>query len=106
MNSKYRDKKLTKGNLMRIDTTLVGYENLSWIRGNISLILNDKKLVIIDRDAKIIQQVWPRDFSISDEDIELEISVSLNTPIHALPKIHWDQVLVSRLKTGFLFKVR
>lgn len=72
-----------KGPLVRIDTTLVGYEQLNWIRGNISIIFHgsgDPRLVILDHDTKIIQQIWPNDFSISDEQIEQDISIALNTP--------------------------
>ncbi|KAI8896777.1 hypothetical protein BC833DRAFT_80544 [Globomyces pollinis-pini] len=74
-----------KGSNLRIDTTLVGFERLNWIRGNISIVFRgegeDAKLVIIDHDTKTIQQIWPRDFSITDDAIEEELSVNLNTPI-------------------------
>ena len=73
-----------KGSNIRIDTTLVGYEQLNWIRGNISIIfkgdVKDPKLVILDHDTKVIQQVWPNDFTIADEQIEEDISIALNTP--------------------------
>ena len=107
-----------KGTNLRIDTTLVGYENLNWIRGNISIIFigdekgkgllltKDAKLVIVDRDQKRVQQIWPKDFSITDEALEEDISVALNTPINASPSIDWNSFSFSRAKSGFFgFKV-
>jgi ankyrin repeat domain-containing protein 13 len=74
-----------KGSNLRIDTTLVGFEKLHWIRGNISIIFNNSegepRLVICDHDTKLVQNIWPRDFTISEADIEEDISVALNTPI-------------------------
>jgi hypothetical protein len=73
-----------KGSNLRIDTTLVGFEKLNWIRGNISIIFNteqEPRLVICDHDTKLVQQIWPRDFTISEEDIKEDVSVALNTPI-------------------------
>jgi hypothetical protein len=74
-----------KGSNLRIDTTLVGFEKLTWIRGNISIIFNtfqgEPRLVICDHDTKLVQHIWPRDFTISEEDIEEDVSVALNTPI-------------------------
>ncbi|KAJ3276372.1 Mitochondrial distribution and morphology protein 31, mitochondrial precursor [Terramyces sp. JEL0728] len=97
-----------KGNCVRIDTTLVGFERLNWIRGNISIIFNgdgpDPKLVIVDHDTKTVQQVWPRDFSLTDEAVEEDISVALNTPINKSPDFHWQSFNISRAKSGFLFK--
>ena len=73
-----------KGANIRIDTTLVGYEQLNWIRGNISIIflgdVKNAKLVVLDHERKIVQQIWPGDFSIKDEQIEEDISIALNTP--------------------------
>jgi hypothetical protein len=36
--------------------------------------------VVLDHDTKTIQQIWPNDFAITEEQIEEDISVSLNTP--------------------------
>ncbi|KAJ3000081.1 Ankyrin repeat domain-containing protein 13C [Globomyces sp. JEL0801] len=88
-----------KGSNLRIDTTLVGFERLNWIRGNISIVFRgegeDAKLVIIDHDTKTIQQIWPRDFSITDDAIEEELS-------NAAPHVQWDYTNISRAKSGFL----
>jgi hypothetical protein len=41
----------------------------------------DPRLVICDHDTKKIQQIWPQDFTISEDAIIEDISVALNTPI-------------------------
>ena len=56
------------------------------IRGNISIILNHSRLVVIDHERKVLQTLWPKDFSMSDEEIEKEISIALNTPIKSPPE--------------------
>jgi hypothetical protein len=91
------------GNNVRIDTTLVGFEKLSWVRGNISFIFNgnDKRFCICDHDTKTVQQIWPKDFSIDETGIEEDISVALNTPIHASPSFNLDSFVATRAKSGF-----
>ncbi|KAI8847270.1 GPCR-chaperone-domain-containing protein [Chytridium lagenaria] len=113
------------GTSVRIDTTLVGFERLTWIRGDISIIFTETpegpRLVICDRQRQIVQQVYPRDFTLSDKDVEEEISVSLNTDIWVLwkavladaflskiapPEIDFQSLNVSRAQNGFWsFKV-
>ncbi|KAJ3107265.1 hypothetical protein HDU96_007954 [Phlyctochytrium bullatum] len=94
-----------QGTSLRIDTTLVGFERLSWIRGDISIIFNETaegpRLVIADHQRHLVQQVYPRDFSLSDEDVEEEISVSLNTSIIAPPEIDFQSFNLSRAQSGF-----
>lgn len=82
-----------KGTSVRIDTTLVGFEQLQWIRGNISIIFKDDPevgalLVIFDHERRVFQvlhilhqQIYPKDFTISDQDIQEEINVALNSKI-------------------------
>jgi hypothetical protein len=67
---------------------------------------SDAKLVVVDWDQKRVQQIWPKDFSISDDDLEEDISVALNTPINASPTVDWGSFSFSRAKSGFFgFKV-
>ncbi|KAJ3355747.1 hypothetical protein HDU83_002752 [Entophlyctis luteolus] len=97
-----------KGRNLRIDSTLVGYENFTWIRGNISIILsedrNGPKLVICDHDRRVVQQIYPQDFSLSDNDIEEEISIAMNSPLLAPPELHCEKAKVSRVQQGILIK--
>lgn len=94
-----------KGKSIRIDTTLVGFERLHWIRGDISIIFsestNGPELVICDHQRHVVQQVYPRDFTLNERDIEEEISVCLNTNIIATPEINFQSFNLSRAQNGF-----
>ncbi|KAI8609722.1 GPCR-chaperone-domain-containing protein [Chytriomyces sp. MP71] len=97
-----------KGTSVRIDTTLVGFESLSWIRGDISLIFTETKdgpkLVLCDHQRHVVQQIYPHDFTLSAQDLEEEISIVLNSPLVATPEFDFSAVQVTRLQTGLLFK--
>ncbi|KAI9093030.1 GPCR-chaperone-domain-containing protein [Phlyctochytrium arcticum] len=94
-----------KDKSLRIDTTLVGFENLSWIRGDISIIFTDHEtgptLVICDHQRRLVQRVWPRDFTIGDKDIEEEISLNMNTKMVTAPEFDFTSFSLSRSQTGF-----
>ncbi|RKO83388.1 GPCR-chaperone-domain-containing protein, partial [Blyttiomyces helicus] len=99
-----------KGTSVRIDTTLVGFERLSWVRGDISIVFTEEKdgprLVICDHQRRLVQQVWPRDFTLAPEDVEEEISVALNTKLMGTPEIDFSAVKLMRAQSGFWsFKV-
>ncbi|KAI8805606.1 GPCR-chaperone-domain-containing protein [Cladochytrium replicatum] len=94
-----------KGTSVRIDTSLVGFERLSWVRGDISIIFREDvdgpKLVICDHQRKLVQQLYPRDFSISQNGIDMEISVALNTRINGQLDVDLSSLNVIRAQTGF-----
>ncbi len=74
------------GTSIRIDASLVGFEQLSWLRGRVSLLFHQGSCVLVDHDRKVVQQLWPRNESSEegeDEErvVEEEISIALNTPI-------------------------
>ncbi|KAI8914203.1 GPCR-chaperone-domain-containing protein [Gorgonomyces haynaldii] len=89
----------------RVDATLVGFEHLQWVRGNLSMIFNyqENRLVLLDHERKIVQQLWPKDFTLDDAAIEEEISVSLNTPIRSKVDVDWTSVRFTRAKSGYLW---
>lgn len=64
----------------------------------------DRRLVILDHETQKIEQIWPRDFSISDAQVDEEISVFLNTAIRAHPEIDYSSFSVQRATTGYLWK--
>ncbi|KAG0048359.1 Ankyrin repeat domain-containing protein 13C [Gryganskiella cystojenkinii] len=84
-----------KGNSVRMDTSLVGFENMKWLRGHISIIfrvdpVTGPELVIIDRVKKITQRLasaaddGPEDHQVeepTDEEIENEVSICFNSDI-------------------------
>lgn len=90
---------------MRIDTTLVGFESLTWVRGNISFIFNveedQAKLVLVDHQRQVVQTLWPKDFGMSDKEIQEEISISLNSPINSQPLIDASALSIKRAQSGF-----
>ncbi len=90
---------------MRIDTTLVGFESLTWVRGNISFIFNveqdQARLVLVDHQRQVVQTLWPKDFGMSDKEIQEEISISLNSPINSQPLIDASLLSIKRAQSGF-----
>ncbi|KAJ3167176.1 Ankyrin repeat domain-containing protein 13A [Geranomyces variabilis] len=105
-----------KGRSVRIDTTLVGFESLSWIRGDVSIIFTKdapvkgaeavSRLVICDHQRRLVQQLYPRDFTIGDEQVQEELSVSLNTKMVTPPSFDFSSFAASRTQSGFWsFKV-
>ncbi|KAJ3160113.1 Ankyrin repeat domain-containing protein 13C [Geranomyces michiganensis] len=111
-----------KGRSVRIDTTLVGFESLSWIRGDVSIIFTQdspvkkktgdaaepasSRLVICDHQRRLVQQLYPRDFSIGDDQVQEELSVSLNTKMVTPPSFDFTSFAASRTQSGFwTFKV-
>ncbi|KAJ3036748.1 hypothetical protein HDV00_002410 [Rhizophlyctis rosea] len=96
-----------KGTAIRIDSTLVGFEGLSWIRGDISIIFKDDsegpRLVICDRQRRLVQQLWPWEKDLDDQEVHEEVSVALNTKIIGLPMIDFSTFSVSRAQTGWIW---
>ncbi|KAJ3087544.1 hypothetical protein HK102_010813 [Quaeritorhiza haematococci] len=136
-----------KGTNVRIDTTLVGFERLSWVRGDVSVIFGEDttdntkrtfkttskpiqifnseadkqlhtrkksgdelegnskrpgaRLVICDHQRRLVQQVYPQSFALSDEEVEEDISINLNTKIVAVPQPDYSSFTISRSQTGF-----
>ncbi|KAI1311588.1 Ankyrin repeat domain-containing protein 13C [Mortierella claussenii] len=82
-----------KGNCVRMDTSLVGFENLKWVRGHISIIfrvdpVKGPELVIVDRIKKITQRLakssddeQQQAHEPTDEEIEDEVSICFNSGI-------------------------
>lgn len=93
----------------RVDTTLIGFKNIQWQRGNISMVFrsegDNSRLVLLDHQTKTIEQIWPKDFTIPDLLVQEELSAALNTSIRSGPEIDWSSVSVVRAKTGYIWKV-
>lgn len=73
-----------QGPNIRIDTTLVGFERLSWLRGNVTFLFKvdelGSKFYLIDHDKKIYEEV-DKSSLMSEADLELQINLALNTEI-------------------------
>ncbi|KAF9585591.1 hypothetical protein BGW38_001644 [Lunasporangiospora selenospora] len=82
-----------KGNAVRMDTSLVGFENMKWIRGHISIIFrvdpkSGPELVIVDRVKKVTQRLAKssdeeeeKQYDPTDEEVEEEVSICFNSDI-------------------------
>jgi len=97
-----------KGTSLRIDTTLVGFENLKWIIGDVSVIFyvneetGEPNLYMVDRKNKIYQRIFPRsEIPTTDEALAQTISVNLKTPIVSNPSLPIEKLKLARVQTGW-----
>ncbi|KAF9160977.1 hypothetical protein DFQ26_005013 [Actinomortierella ambigua] len=100
-----------KGHSVRMDTSLVGFENLKWIRGHISIIFHvdpeqGPELVLVDRVKKIVQRLARasdeekgNNTEPADEEVEREVSLCLGSDIVAT-NIPTSAISFTRAKSG------
>lgn len=73
-----------QGPSIRIDTTLVGYDRLSWQRGNVTFLFkvgdDGSQFYLLDHDKKQWEEVNQL-HEPSDEDLEIQVNLALNTEI-------------------------
>ncbi|KAI8356263.1 ankyrin repeat domain-containing protein 13 protein [Mortierella sp. GBAus27b] len=94
-----------------MDTSLVGFENMKWIRGHISIIFRvdpvaGPELVIIDRVKKITQRLArlpderdKEEVEPTDEEVEDEVSTCFNSQITST-NVPTSAIKFQRAKTG------
>ncbi|ORY47433.1 hypothetical protein BCR33DRAFT_848767 [Rhizoclosmatium globosum] len=98
------------GRNVRIDSTLVGFESLSWVRGNVSILCVDdgKRVVLVDHDRRVVQQVVPRvkegEDVLTEEELQEEVNILLNTPLVSPPHVDISKAKVRKVQDGVLFK--
>lgn len=73
-----------KGNRIRIDTSLIGFDKLRWLRGNVTYLFviepDSSSFYLLDHDRKIWQHVKNlRDFT--PEEIEKDLNLRMNQEI-------------------------
>jgi len=73
-----------KGACMRVDTTLVGFEGISWVRGNIGYVFNPankgQELTIVDYEKKLFEVVdgeAPKDNKTLEERINMLLNFTV-----------------------------
>ncbi|KAG0371037.1 hypothetical protein BGX24_001846 [Mortierella sp. AD032] len=100
-----------KGNAVRMDTSLVGFENMKWIRGHISIVFrvdpeHGPELVIIDRVKKVTQVLArssddddEEDHEPTDEEIQDEVSICFNSNITST-NVPTSAIKFQRAKAG------
>ena len=73
-----------KGNRVRIDTSLLGFDKLHWLRGNVSFLFvlhpHDVDFYLLDHDRRLYQQVRKlRDFT--ETELEEDLNLRLNQEV-------------------------
>lgn len=73
-----------RGSRLRVDTTLVGFEGMRWIRGNVSYIFKvgerNSQLFLLDHDRALWEEVSKLE-DYSGKDVEEDLNMRLNTEI-------------------------
>jgi len=93
-----------KGSNVRLDSTLIGFENMQWIRGLMSVVFNgdnkndvEKSLHVIDHNQKVVEAVMPTLTSdidpkqLQQEIEELMKQELIHTDTVPLPKTNDDE---------------
>lgn len=92
-----------KGACMRVDTTLVGFEGITWLRGNLSYMFNPdahgRELTIVDYDKKIYEHVDGEEHD--EKKIEERINVLLNLPVR-YGELQTEDLAFARVRSGLL----
>ncbi|XP_014235733.1 ankyrin repeat domain-containing protein 13C isoform X1 [Trichogramma pretiosum] len=94
-----------KGASIRMDTTLVDFNDMRWERGDISFIFNgDKKpgksLTVLDNKAKLYQRVR---YEETELEIEDEVDILMSSDIVAA-QMSTKGITFSRSQTGWIFR--
>jgi len=73
-----------RGSRIRVDTTLVGFERLQWIRGNVSFLFIVKEktssFFMLDHDKKLFEEVDKLE-DYTEKDVEEDLNIRFNTDI-------------------------
>uniref|UniRef100_A0A1I7Z3Z2 ANK_REP_REGION domain-containing protein n=1 Tax=Steinernema glaseri TaxID=37863 RepID=A0A1I7Z3Z2_9BILA len=94
-----------RGTSLRLDTTLVDFNDRSWERGDISFIYNStadksKQLVILDNKAKVFQRVRHHE---SDAELDEEVDVLMSSDIVSV-QMSTKPITFERAYSGWIFK--
>ncbi|XP_066588424.1 uncharacterized protein [Prorops nasuta] len=93
------------GASIRMDTTLVDFNDMRWERGDISFIFNGEQkpsesLIVLDNRAKIYQKVRREE---TELDIEDEVDMLMSTD-NMTAQMSTKGITFSRAQTGWIFK--
>ncbi|VDN19129.1 unnamed protein product [Dibothriocephalus latus] len=77
----------------RVDMSLKGFQDFSWLRGDISFLLDgsrlfDEKVVMLDHDQKLYECVTSQLSEVDSTQFDLEWSLIANSPVVALRFLH------------------
>ncbi|XP_012147830.1 ankyrin repeat domain-containing protein 13C isoform X2 [Megachile rotundata] len=93
------------GASIRMDTTLVDFNDMRWERGDISFIFNgdqkpSKSLTVLDNKAKLFQRVR---YEETELEIEDEVDILMSSDIMAA-QMSTKGITFSRAQTGWIFR--
>ncbi|VDM03055.1 unnamed protein product [Schistocephalus solidus] len=82
-----------KGNRVRVDMSLKGFQDFGWLRGDISFLLDgsrlfDEKVVMLDHDQKLYECVTSQLSEVDSAQFDLEWSLIASSPVIALRILH------------------
>ncbi|CAL1269088.1 unnamed protein product [Larinioides sclopetarius] len=94
-----------KGSNIRLDTTLVDFNDMKWERGDISFIfMGDRKpshsLVVLDNKLKVFQKMR---YEETEGEIEDEVDILMSSDVVAA-QISTKSITFSRAQSGWLFR--
>ncbi|XP_053395470.1 ankyrin repeat domain-containing protein 13C-like [Mercenaria mercenaria] len=94
-----------KGSNIRLDTTLVDFNDMRWERGDITFVFNGKSspgdaLTVMDNKLKVYQKVRHEE---TEQEIQEEIDILMRSDIMAA-QMSTKNITFSRAQTGWLFR--
>lgn len=96
------------GNKIRMDSTLVDFSDMRWIRGDISVIIDygaepEPEIVMMDNVNKVYQRMIRPSKQERQASIDDEVDVTMSTDI-VDASIKTSNVVVDRVQEGFFFR--
>ncbi|XP_002740995.1 ankyrin repeat domain-containing protein 13C-like [Saccoglossus kowalevskii] len=94
-----------KGSCIRVDSTLVDFNDMKWQRGDLTFIFNgdarqSKSLVVIDNELKVYQWIRPDD---NESEIEDEVDILMSSDI-VTATMSTKPITFTRAQSGWLFR--
>jgi len=94
-----------KGSCIRMDTTLVDFNDMKWERGDISFIFNGgakpaQSLIVLDNKLRVFQKIR---YEETEAEIEDEVDILMSSDIVAA-QMSTKNITFSRAQSGWLFK--
>ncbi|BHF76528.1 Ankyrin repeat domain-containing protein 13C [Sparganum proliferum] len=82
-----------KGNKVRVDMSLKGFQDFGWLRGDISFLLDgsrlfDEKVVMLDHEQKLYECVTSQLSEVDSAQFDLEWSLISSSPVVTLRILH------------------
>ncbi|XP_022087311.1 ankyrin repeat domain-containing protein 13C-like isoform X2 [Acanthaster planci] len=96
---------LKRGTRVRMDTTLVDFNDMQWQRGNNTFLFNgdakpDNSLVILDNDNKLFQRVRYQE---TEKELEEEVDILMSSDVVTMT-LSTKPITFTRAQSGWLFR--